>query len=149
MGRWVCFAMDRRVKLCALALTCTLVSAVATTAPGTALANEKAAGGGGGCPWAQDVTLEIAGKTLTLAQDVFSEKGESVTMEGFQIFPLVNQLKLRILGPKGQEWEAGLTRLSGGKRCNAFYVGKPYQVSDDEEEDLEGNRTKKSRVLTH
>ena len=122
--------MDRRVNVCALALTGAFAAAVAMMAPGAASANEKPPGGGG-CPWAQDVTLEIAGRTLTLGQDAFSERGESVTIDGFQIFPLLNQLKLRILGPRGQEWEAALTRLSGGKRCQAFYVGKPFQVSDE------------------
>lgn len=134
--------MKSRMNVCALALTCALVPAVLTAAPGAASASEKPAGGGG-CPWAQDVTLEIAGKTLTLGQDTFTANGEPVTIEGFQIFPLLNQLKLRILGPKGQEWEAGLTRLSGGKRCNAFYVGKPYQISESDDED-DG----KSAVLT-
>ena len=95
-------------------------------------AAEKGAGGGGGCPWLQDVTLEVNGKTLTVTQSFFAGNGEPLDLDGYQIFPLLNQLKLRIVGPHGQEWEAGLTRLTGGKRCNAFYVGRPIQVSDSE-----------------
>ncbi|WP_247886354.1 hypothetical protein [Azospirillum brasilense] len=120
--------MKSTLNICALALTCALVPAVLTVEP--AAASDKPAGGGG-CPWAQDVKLDLNGKTLTLNQDAFSAKGEPLDLEGYQIFPLLDQLKLRILGPRGQEWEAGLTRLSGGKRCQAFYVGKPFQVSDE------------------
>ncbi|PNQ96049.1 hypothetical protein C1S70_25820 [Azospirillum argentinense] len=120
-------SMTSTLNVCALALTCALVPAILTAAP--AAANEKPAGGG--CPWAQDVKLDLNGKTLTLNQEAFSAKGEPLDLEGYQIFPLLDQLKLRILGPRGQEWEAGLTRLSGGKRCQAFYVGKPFQVSDE------------------
>lgn len=119
--------MRSTLNLCALALTCAIVPAVLAVEP--AAANEKPAGGG--CPWAQDVKLDLNGKTLTLNQDAFSTKGEPLDLEGYQIYPLLDQLKLRILGPRGQEWEAGLTRLSGGKRCQAFYVGKPFQVSDE------------------
>ncbi|MGR0188293.1 hypothetical protein [Azospirillum aestuarii] len=119
--------MKSTLNICALALTCAFVPAVLTVDP--AAASDKPAGGG--CPWAQDVKLDLNGKTLTLNQDAFSAKGEPLDLEGYQIFPLLDQLKLRILGPRGQEWEAGLTRLSGGKRCQAFYVGKPFQVSDE------------------
>ena len=120
-------SMKSTLNVCALALTCALVPVVLTVQP--AAANEKPAGNG--CPWAQDVKLDLNGKTLTLNQEAFSPKGEPLDLEGYQIFPLLDQLKLRILGPRGQEWEAGLTRLSGGKRCQAFYVGKPFQVSDE------------------
>lgn len=83
-----------------------------------------------GCPWAQDVTLEINGKTLTLKQDVFTvTTSEPVEIDQFKIYPLVDQLKLRIVGPKGREWEAALTRLVSGKRCSAFYAGKPELTS--------------------
>ncbi|MBP2230681.1 hypothetical protein J2847_003986 [Azospirillum agricola] len=98
----------------------------------TALANEGAKPGGG-CPWAQDVSLEVNGKTLTLNQAVFATAGaEPVVIEPYQIYPMVDQLKLRIVGPKGREWEASLTRLVSGKRCSAFYVGKAFLVSDVE-----------------
>ncbi|BAI72379.1 hypothetical protein AZL_017410 [Azospirillum sp. B510] len=95
----------------------------------TAQANEGAKSNG--CPWSQDVTLEINGKTLTLKQDDFKTNSpEPLEIEQFKVFPLVDQLKLRIIGPKGREWEAALTRLVSGKRCSAFYAGKPELVSD-------------------
>ncbi|PWC58520.1 hypothetical protein TSH7_23680 [Azospirillum sp. TSH7] len=96
---------------------------------GAAQANEGAKSNG--CPWAQDVTLEINGKTLTLKQDVFTTtSAEPIEIESFKVVPLVDQLKLRIIGPKGREWEAALTRLVSGKRCSAFYAGKPVLVSN-------------------
>ncbi|MBP2304448.1 hypothetical protein GBZ48_16015 [Azospirillum melinis] len=95
----------------------------------TAQANEGAKPNG--CPWAQDVTLEINGKTLTLKQDAFTTtSSEPLEIEQFKVFPLIDQLKLRIIGPKGREWEAALTRLVSGKRCSAFYAGKPVLVSN-------------------
>ncbi|MCG5243747.1 hypothetical protein [Azospirillum doebereinerae] len=106
-----------------------IAAALAVAAP--ALANEGAKSNG--CPWAQDVSLEINGKTLTLNQAVFAApSSEPVVIEPYQIYPLVDQLKLRIVGPKGREWEASLTRLVSGKRCSAFYVGKAFMVSDVE-----------------
>ncbi|AWU93760.1 hypothetical protein [Azospirillum ramasamyi] len=97
------------------------------TAPATASEGAKP----NGCPWAQDITLEINGKTLTLKQDAFTAAtSEPIEIDQFKVFPLVDQLKLRIIGPKGREWEAALTRLVSGKRCSAFYVGKPTLVSD-------------------
>ncbi|KAA0581309.1 hypothetical protein FZ983_10260 [Azospirillum sp. B21] len=84
-----------------------------------------------GCPWAQDITLEINGKTLTLKQEAFTAvTSEPIEIDQFKVFPLIDQLKLRIIGPKGREWEAALTRLVSGKRCSAFYAGKPALVSD-------------------
>ncbi|CBS86730.1 hypothetical protein [Azospirillum lipoferum] len=84
-----------------------------------------------GCPWAQDITLEINGKTLTLTQEAFSAStSEPIEIDQFKVFPLIDQLKLRIIGPKGREWEAALTHLVSGKRCSAFYAGKPALVSD-------------------
>lgn len=97
------------------------------TAPATASEGAKP----NGCPWAQDITLEINGKTLTLKQDAFTTvTSEPIEIDQFKVFPLVDQLKLRIIGPKGREWEAALTRLVSGKRCSAFYAGKPALVSD-------------------
>ncbi|PWC39717.1 hypothetical protein [Azospirillum sp. TSO35-2] len=106
----------------------TLAAAAAGMFAGPAAANEGAKSNG--CPWAQDVTLEINGKTLTLNQSVFTTAGsEPVEIDQFKVYPLVDQLKLRIVGPKGREWEAALTRLVSGKRCSAFYAGKPELVS--------------------
>lgn len=122
-------AMTDRFRHCAQALICALIPAVLAISP--ASASEKG-GGGGGCPWIQDVKLDVGGKTLTVGQGFFTGSGEPLEQDGYHVYPLLNQLKLRIVGPHGQEWEAGLTRLTGGKRCNAFYVGKPVQVSDSE-----------------
>ncbi|MBP2312006.1 hypothetical protein [Azospirillum soli] len=122
-------AMTDRFQYGARALMCALLPVF--LAAGPAAANEKGAGGGG-CPWIQDVTLDVGGKTLTVGQGFFTSTGEPLEQDGYHVYPLVNQLKLRIVGPHGEEWEAGLTRLTGGKRCNAFYVGKPVQVSDSE-----------------
>ncbi|MFP5517707.1 MAG: hypothetical protein ACLGJC_32100 [Alphaproteobacteria bacterium] len=104
-----------------------LFSLCVATAP--AIASEGAKPNG--CPWAQDITLEINGKTLTLKQEAFTAMtSEPIEIDQFRVFPLVDQLKLRIIGPKGREWEAALTRLVSGKRCSAFYAGKPALVSD-------------------
>ncbi|MBP2298677.1 hypothetical protein [Azospirillum picis] len=109
-------------------LPAAFVLAAGLLAAGPVLANEGAKSNG--CPWAQDVTLEINGKTLTLAQAVFTTtSADPVEIDRYKIYPLIDQLKLRIVGPKGREWEAALTRLVGGKRCSAFYAGKPVLVS--------------------
>lgn len=98
---------------------------------GTAPAKANEGAKPNGCPWAQDITLEINGKTLTLKQESFTAvTSEPIEIDQFKVFPLVDQLKLRIIGPKGREWEAALTRLVSGKRCSAFYAGKPALVSD-------------------
>lgn len=108
-----------------------LLIALALLAGTPALASEGAKPNG--CPWAQDVSLEINGTSLTLSQAIFTvNTSEPVVMEAYKIYPLVDQLKLRIVGPKGREWEASLTRLVSGKRCSAFYVGKAFLVSDIE-----------------
>ncbi len=96
-----------------------------------AQANEGAKSNG--CPWAQDVSLEVNGKTMTLNQAMFATPpGEPILMDPYKIYPLIEEMKLRIIGPKGREWEASLTRLVSGKRCSAFYVGKAFLVSDIE-----------------
>jgi hypothetical protein len=113
----------------AFAVFVSLTSLLATT---PALANEGAKSNG--CPWAQDVSLEVNGKTMTLSQAMFAgPASEAIVMDPYKIYPLVDQLKLRIVGPKGREWEASLTRLVSGKRCSAFYVGKAFLVSDLEQ----------------
>lgn len=115
----------RIVRMTGAALT---MAVVAFAVP--ASASEGAKGGGNSCPWSQDVSLEIDGKTLTLNQSVFTtNSAEPTVVDGFQLYPLVDQLKLRVVGPRGREWEASLTRLVSGKRCSAFYVGKAYAVT--------------------
>lgn len=128
--RALCHSGLRRVTLATLTLGFLTVGfGVAGFGITDAQANEGAKSNG--CPWAQDVTLEINGKTLTLKQDVFTTtSAEPIEIEAFKVVPLVDQLKLRIIGPKGREWEAALTRLVSGKRCSAFYAGKPVLVSN-------------------
>lgn len=115
----------RIVRMAGVALT---MAAIAFALP--ASASEGAKGGGNSCPWSQDVSLDIDGKTITLNQAVFTATGaEPTVIDGYQFYPLVDQLKLRVVGPRGREWEASLTRLVSGKRCSAFYVGKAYAVT--------------------
>lgn len=124
-------AMTARRSLAGTAYMALL--AALTLSSGPSLASEGAKAGGNGCPWAQDVSLEINGKSITLNQSVFTATtAEPTVIDGYQFYPHVDQLKLRIVGPRGREWEASLTRLVGGKRCSAFYVGKAYAVSDSD-----------------
>lgn len=120
---------ELRRRIVGMSGTALLTALVTLALP--ASASEGAKGGGNSCPWAQDVSLEVNGKTITLNQAVFTTNtAEPTVIDGYQFFPLVDQLKLRIVGPRGREWEASLTRLVGGKRCSAFYVGKAYAVTD-------------------
>lgn len=127
------FLPMRRVARSAVRIAGQLLVAAGLLATAPALANEGAKSNG--CPWAQDVSLEVNGKTLTLNQSMFTTvSSEPVVIEPYKIYPMVDQLKLRIVGPKGREWEASLTRLVSGKRCSAFYVGKAFVVSDAEQD---------------
>ncbi|WP_376959501.1 hypothetical protein ABNQ39_06115 [Azospirillum sp. A26] len=120
-----------RALFCHSGLRRLTLAAALTFAFGIAAAQANEGAKPNGCPWSQDVTLEINGKTLTLKQDAFTTtSAEPLEIEQFKVFPLIDQLKLRIIGPKGREWEAALTRLVSGKRCSAFYAGKPVLVSN-------------------
>ncbi len=122
---------DRPLRKAAARLARHLLVAVPMLVSVPALANEGAKSSG--CPWAQDVSLDVNGTTLTMNQAMFTaNSSEPVVIDTYRIYPLVDQLKLRIVGPKGREWEASLTRLVSGKRCSAFYVGKAFMVSDIE-----------------
>jgi hypothetical protein len=89
-------------------------------------------GGGAGCPWLQDVMVELPGRTLTLGQNAFKNSEEPTTILGHQLYPNLDLLTLRIVSPDGQEWDVALTRLSSGKHCSAFYAGKPVRVIESE-----------------
>lgn len=98
---------------------------------GPALAN---GGGGEGaaanpCPWAQDVTMELNGRQLVLPQATFDPKAHESYVDDYQIVPSLDQLKMVVIGPHGHMWEAALTRLSGGKKCLVYYVGKPVLIA--------------------
>lgn len=86
-------------------------------------------GGGSGCPWQQDLSLEVGPVTLTVPQSVFDPKSLQTEIRGYTLYPNIDRLSLRILTPSGDTWEAALTRL-GGKRCTAFYVGKAVLVAE-------------------
>lgn len=110
--------------------------AIAAIAFGLAAPSVALAGGGGGgeaktnpCPWTQDVKLSIGGQELVVPQAAFTAKTSQVSLDGYELIPALDQLVLRIIGPHGDLWEASMTRLAGGKRCTAFYVGKPFMVS--------------------
>lgn len=90
----------------------------------------QAAGGGGGCPWAQDATVTVAGRELVVPQSVFDPKTPQVNLDGYELVPSLHQLKLRYFGAYGDVWESALTNIDGGKRCQAFLIGPPVQVSE-------------------
>lgn len=100
-----------------------------------AAAPAGAAGGGGEgaaanpCPWAQDVTVMLDGHALVLPQATFDPKARESFVDDHQIIPSLDQLKMVVIGPQGHMWEAALTRLSGGKKCLVYYVGKPILIA--------------------
>lgn len=106
------------------ALSC---AAVIGWTPAAALA--EGGGGNGGCPWQQEVSLALDGRTLTIPPAVFEAKGAAPVIDGYELQPDVNALILRVVGPRGELWEAALTRV-GAKRCTGFYVGKPVLVAE-------------------
>lgn len=95
--------------------------------PAAALAAEG--GGGGKCPWQQEATLVLDAKTLRVPPAVFETKGAPAVIDGFELLPNLNALVLRIHGPRGEIWEAALTRV-GEKRCTGFYVAKPVLIAE-------------------
>lgn len=103
---------------------------VLLSAPGAALAS----GGGGAatsvCPWAKELHLSIAGHALVVPQAVFDSKVKPVSIDGYDLLPDIDKLKLIIIDPYSDIWEVALTLLAGGKRCRAFYGGTPIMISD-------------------
>lgn len=95
-----------------------------------AAATAQAAGGGGGCPWAQDSAVTVAGREILVPQAVFDPKTPQMSLEGYELVPSLHQLKLSFIGAYGDVWESALTNIDGGKRCQAFLVGPPIQVSE-------------------
>lgn len=88
------------------------------------------AAGGGGCPWAQDSKVTVAGREIIVTQEVFNPKNQQMNMEGYELVPSLHQLKLSFIGAYGDVWESALTNIDGGKRCQAFLVGPAVQVSE-------------------
>lgn len=96
-------------------------------------AAHAAEGGGSGCPWAQDVKLDLGnGRALTVPQAIFDPKNPNTAVDGYELRPNIEALSLTIYGPRGEVWQAALTRIAGGKRCTAFYVGRAAPMEGDE-----------------
>jgi len=111
-----------------VALAAALMLAPALSASGA----RAAEGGGNSCPWAQDVTLDFGdGRTLTVPQAIFNPKNPDTAIDGYELRPNVEALSLTIYAPRGEVWQAALTRIAGGKRCTAFYVGRPTRVEEE------------------
>lgn len=106
-----------------------LVLAAAAVSPALASDGGGAPAASNGCPWSQDVTLELGGHQIVVPQTVFDAKLLQTNIDGYELVPATDQLMLRIFGPRGEMWEAALTRIVGGKRCTAFYVGRPFLVA--------------------
>lgn len=104
--------------------------AAAAFLPLISTAAQAAGGGGGGCPWAQDSTVTVAGREIIVPQEVFNPKTPQMSLEGYELVPSLHQLKLSFIGAYGDVWEAALTNIDGGKRCQAFLVGPAIQVSE-------------------
>ena len=88
-------------------------------------------GGSSGCPWAQDIKLDLNGKSITVPQTIFDPKNPNPMVDGYELRPNREALTLRIVGPRGEEWRAALTHLAGGKRCTVSYVGRATPVESD------------------
>lgn len=111
---------------------CVRTASASVIAAGLLIASSTAQAGGGGnaCPWAQDATVTVAGRTLVVSQEVFNPKTPQVNLEGYELVPSLHQLKLSFIGTYGDVWESALTNIDGGKRCQAFLVGQPVQISE-------------------
>lgn len=101
------------------------IAVVALLAPLAPVVANAAEGGGNNCPWAQDLKLDFGRKSITVPQSLFDGKTQDAVIDGYQLTPDIRALSLRIVGPRGETWQAALTLLAGGKRCTAFYVGRP------------------------
>ncbi len=109
-----------------------LAGAAAIAALLLAPAALAAQGGGTGCPWAQDVTLDLGGRSIIIPQSVFDPKNLSPSVDGYELRPSLETLSMQIIGPAGQVWHAALTRVASGKRCTAFYIGPAMPLEDEE-----------------
>ena len=81
------------------------------------------------CPYAQDQHVDLGGHPLVIPQSAFGGKADETIIDGYRITPDVAQLKLVIVGPYSEVWEAGLSVLAGGKTCTAYYVGAPGMIN--------------------
>lgn len=82
-----CHSGLRRVTLAAALTAWFGTVGFGTVGFGIAAAQANEGAKPNGCPWAQDVTLEINGKTLTLKQDAFTTtSSEPLEIEQFKVF---------------------------------------------------------------
>lgn len=119
--------MTLAMRVGSIARIAFLASLLVAGGGGAAGANS---GGGNTCPWAHDATVTVAGREMVIPQTAFDPRSPQLNLEGYEVIPALNQLVLRFIGPYGDVWESALTRLDGGKRCLAFMVGSPVQVSE-------------------
>lgn len=112
------------------AVACLFAVAALLAAP--AVLASEGAGAANTCPWTQDLKLKIGKKELVVTQEMLDPKAGQQVIDGYELRPNLDQLRLQILTPRGEMWEASLTRLVRGKRCAAYYVGKPFLVEDAE-----------------
>jgi hypothetical protein len=111
-------------------LAAVLAGMAATGFPSPAQASEGGEGGkANACPYAQDQHVDIGGRPLVIPQSAFAGKSDDVMIGDYRVAPDVGQLKLIIVGPNSEIWEAGLSVLVGGKRCTAYYVGTPVLIN--------------------
>jgi len=115
----------RNASILRLILTLHVAAFLAAFAPGAARAAE---GGGAQCPWGSDLNFSVDGKKVTVPQSLFTAKVKQSTIGGFEVMADTNNLKLILVAPNGDTWEAALTVVDGGKRCIAFYAGDVYPV---------------------
>lgn len=121
--------MTSAMRVGFIARTLLLASLLVGGAGGAAHAN-GGGGGGGGCPWAKDTSVTVAGREMVIPQSAFDPRSPQLNLEGYEVIPAVNQLVLRFIGPYGDVWESALTRLEAGKRCLAYMIGSPVQVTE-------------------
>lgn len=119
-----CVRVPKRAVACLFAIAALLAAPAASASEGAAAANS--------CPWTQDLKLKIGKKELVVTQEMLDPKAGQQVIDGYELRPNLDQLRLQILTPRGEMWEVSLTRLVRGKRCAAYYVGKPFLVEDAE-----------------
>jgi hypothetical protein len=81
------------------------------------------------CPWAKEIHLMLGAQALEMPQTVFTAKTIPVNVGGFDIIPDLAKLKIVIVDPYSDTWEASLTVLNGGERCTNYYVGEATLVN--------------------
>ncbi len=118
---------DRRARGAALAGAVAMAAMLAAASPAMAAGGEG--GGANGCPYAQDVEVRLGGATIMVPQNVFDPRSSNRHLDGYDLVPMADQLRLRFIGPHGEIYESALTHIRHGKRCTAFYIAQPFLIS--------------------